>query len=48
MHYLYYFHKNKGVFPNGTALEKLVYPAYRNIKKNGQCHSAIGVQPLNN
>lgn len=25
--------KNKGVFPNDTALEKLVYLAYRNIKK---------------
>lgn len=25
--------KNKGVFPNDTALEKLVYPAYRNIRK---------------
>jgi transposase-like protein len=25
--------KNKGVFTNDTALEKLVYPAYRNIKK---------------
>ena len=25
--------KNKGVFPNDTALEKLVYLAYRNIRK---------------
>ena len=25
--------KNKGVFPNDTALEKLVYLAYRNIAK---------------
>ena len=25
--------KNKGVFPNNTALEKLVYLAYRNIRK---------------
>ena len=25
--------KNKGVFPNDTALEKLVYLAYRNVKK---------------
>lgn len=25
--------KNKGVFPNDSALEKLVYLAYRNIKK---------------
>ena len=25
--------KNKGVFPNDTTLEKLVYPAYRNIRK---------------
>ncbi|MFV0311779.1 MAG: IS256 family transposase, partial [Dysgonomonas sp.] len=25
--------KNKGVFTNDTALEKLVYLAYRNIKK---------------
>ena len=26
--------KNKGVFPSDTALEKLVYLAYRNIRKN--------------
>ena len=26
--------KSKGVFPNDTALEKLVYLAYRNIRKN--------------
>ena len=25
--------KNKGVFPSDTALEKLVYLAYRNIRK---------------
>lgn len=25
--------KNKGGFPNDTALEKLVYSAYRNIRK---------------
>lgn len=25
--------KNKGVFPNDTALEKFVYLAYRNIRK---------------
>ena len=25
--------KNKGVFPNDTALEKLIYLAYRNIRK---------------
>ena len=25
--------KNKGVFPSDTSLEKLVYPAYRNIRK---------------
>ena len=25
--------KNKGVFPSDAALEKLVYLAYRNIKK---------------
>ena len=25
--------KNKGVFPNDTSLEKLVYLAYRNISK---------------
>jgi transposase-like protein len=25
--------KNKSVFPNDTALEKLVYLAYRNIRK---------------
>jgi transposase-like protein len=25
--------KNKGVFPNDTALKKLIYLAYRNIRK---------------
>ena len=29
--------KTKGVFPTDTALEKLVYLAYRNIRKNGLC-----------
>ena len=28
-----YTTKNKGVFPNDTTLEKLVYLAYRNIRK---------------
>lgn len=40
--------KNKGVFPNDIALEKLVYLSYRNIKKSGRCRYPIGVQRLNN
>ncbi|WP_232282161.1 transposase [Bacteroides sp. 4_1_36] len=30
--------KTRAVFPNNTALEKLVYLAYRNIRRNGPCH----------
>ena len=33
--------KNKGVFPSDTALEKLVYLAYRNIRKKWICHWLI-------
>ena len=34
--------KNKGVFPNDTALIKLVYLAYRNAPQNGRCLSRTG------
>ena len=34
--------KSKGVFPNDTALTKLVYLAYRNARKNGRCLSRTG------
>ena len=40
--------KTKGVFPNDDAVFKLVWLAYRNIKKNGLCPSRIGDrQPSN-
>ena len=35
--------KNKGVFPTDTALEKLVYLAYRNVRKSGLCLLLIGL-----
>ena len=38
--------KNKGVFPNDTALEKLVYLAYRNIRKKWTCLSLTGDKQL--
>jgi transposase-like protein len=34
--------KTKGVFSNDIAIEKLVYLAYRNIRKNGRCRSLTG------
>ena len=39
--------KNKGVFPSDTALEKLVYLAYRNIRKKWT-HWLTGLQSHNN
>ena len=36
LHYKVMDEKNKGVFPNDTALVKLVYLAYRNVRKNGR------------
>lgn len=40
--------KNKGVFPSDTALEKLVYLAYRNIRKKWTMPLANGLQSHNN
>lgn len=40
--------KNKGVFTNDTALEKLVYLAYRNIRKSGRCLWLTGERQPNN